>query len=227
MESKSTPPGARPRHATTSLTVGSLPCGIATPSPIAVEAKASRSTSTLVSAARSIRGCRPATCPASSSRMPRLSAEASAGTIMSRAIRSTIFISRRPTYHSQYFSGVRLDQPERAILAPIDDRHAPLGLHRAEHEEILVRQVELDDRVLDGERVGMELLGLDHLVLVRMTAAVAVAFAGRPLCLGGRRRQTVERFLDDGVRPRQWLHVVWPLPLPVELAFVLSYLALD
>ena len=95
IESNSTPAGARPRHATISPTAPSLPCGIATPSPIAVDASCSRSISTRDErrAIDARRGARPCTrrAPRGS---PRLSVASSAGTTMSRLIRSTIFISR-------------------------------------------------------------------------------------------------------------------------------------
>src|SRR5262249_33917443 len=52
MESKSMPSRARPTQATSLPTASSLPCGMATPSPMAVDARRSRSTSTFSSASR-------------------------------------------------------------------------------------------------------------------------------------------------------------------------------
>src|SRR5262245_53166611 len=110
--------------------------------------------------------------------MPRLSVALSAGTTMSRLMRSTIFISREPRYHGHLqgrtYGGnrvdafltarLRLDQAVAAVLALVHDRHAPVGIV-TKHQERLVQQVELHDRVRDRHRLRMELLGLDDLEL--------------------------------------------------------------
>src|SRR5688572_19629562 len=105
---------------------------------------------------------------ASSSRMPRLSVALSAGTTMSRLMRSTIFISRphRTTFRTLVSgsAGRRLDQTVGPVLALIDHGHAPVGVV-PEHEKRLVQQVELNDRIGDRHRLRVELLGLDDLEL--------------------------------------------------------------
>src|SRR5262245_12812591 len=102
---------------------------------------------------------------ASSSRMPRLSVASSAGTTISRLIRSTIFISqnrpytRRDCLCSWLGRGRRLDEAVAPVVALVDDGDATVGLV-PEHEERLVQQVQLDDRLGDRERLRVELLRL-------------------------------------------------------------------
>src|SRR5690242_13802093 len=115
--------------------------------------------------------------------MPFLSVAWSAGTTISRRMRSTIFISRPRSYHfpdaygarrpvsrrrsggaGRRRRGQRLDQPVAAVLALVDHGDAPVGV-MAEHQKRLVHQVQLHDRVGYRQRLGMELLGLDDLEL--------------------------------------------------------------
>src|ERR1051325_5844062 len=99
---------------------------------------------------------------ASSSRMARFSVACSAGTTMSRRMRSTIFISRSRTYHfldrqgrspgvhrldvELRGAGRRLDQAVAPILTLVDDRDPAVGVV-AEHQKWLVHEVELHDGV--------------------------------------------------------------------------------
>src|SRR5687767_13735269 len=101
--------------------------------------------------------------------MPRLSVALSAGTTMSRLMRSTIFISRDRTYYFRVrvsLGGARrcLDESICAVLTLIDHRDPAVRV-MPEYEKRLVLQIQLHDGVGDRQRLCVQLLGLDHVVL--------------------------------------------------------------
>src|SRR5688500_5890445 len=95
--------------------------------------------------------------------MPRLSVASSAGTTMSRLIRSTIFITAKSTLPEFNYLGSscrRLDQAITAVIPLVYNRDAAI-LFAREYEEGLMQQVQLHDRIRDRHRLRVELLGLD------------------------------------------------------------------
>ena len=98
---------------------------------------------TFDSDARSIREWCADIYAASSSRMPRLSVACSAGTTMSRLIKSTIFISgpTRPYHIVKFYDALRrrcLDEAVVAVLTLVDDGNAAIRIV-TEHEKRLVQ----------------------------------------------------------------------------------------
>src|SRR5882724_5645897 len=155
-ELKSTPPGLRPKAAITRRRPGSLPCGMATPSPSAVLFSFSRSSSAWTSFWRSTSSrYRRATAPASSSMTSPFERPASAGTTRSSLRMSVIFML-------EALSPLRLDQPEVAVPPAVEDGHT-LVRRVGEDEELVARDRELLDCLLDRERLGRHALGADHL----------------------------------------------------------------
>src|SRR5881397_3018157 len=156
-ELKSTPPGLRPKAAITRRRPGSLPCGMATPSPSAVLFSFSRSSSAWTSFWRSTSSrYRRATAPASSSMTSPFERPASAGTTRSSLRMSVIFM--RPCFA---LPPLRLDQPEVAVPPAVEDGHT-LVRRVGEDEELVARDRELLDCLLDRERLGRHALGADH-----------------------------------------------------------------
>src|SRR5688500_15814729 len=100
--------------------------------------------------------------------MPRFSVALSAGTTMSTLPRSTIFISAPSPYYFRSpvsgSAGLCLDEAIGPVLTLVDDRDPAIRVV-AEDEERLVRQLHRHDRVGDGHRLCVELLGLDDLEL--------------------------------------------------------------
>src|SRR4051812_186386 len=148
---------------------------------------------------------------------------------MSRLMRSTIFISRRSSYHfarSGGGVGARLDQAiAPAVLTLVDDGDLP-RVAVAEDQEPLVEEVHLHDGVRYGQRLRVELLRLHDLELRRRRSHVVATWRRRRVAIA-LALHAVEGLRDDRVRPRQGLHVVRACLHALELALVLADLALD
>src|SRR5262245_38103295 len=140
---KSTPAGLRPKAASTRSIVGSLPWGIATPSPSAVELRRSRSSRAWMSRPTSTSGWFAATRPASSSITSCFVRLRSTG-ITSSSDRMSLILMR-PLLH------LGLDQTEPPVVAPIEHGEA-LALGVGEHQELVLARTELADRLLHRHR---------------------------------------------------------------------------
>src|SRR5581483_1469671 len=166
---KSTPERLRPNAASRPGRPGSLPCGMATPSPIPVEPSFSRSSSVSVSFCAESDGYALASAAQSSERTAALSAAARSGMTRSSRRNSAMRIARDLTsLRGQLLvddgSPVGSDEPEVAVLAAVDDVH--LGAAGpGEDEEVVVEQIHLHQRLLHAHRLGEELVAPDHLGL--------------------------------------------------------------
>src|SRR5262245_20872757 len=153
-ELKSTPSALRPKAATTLRRPGSLPCGIATPSPSAVLFSRSRSSSACTRRLRSISGWCAVTDVASSAMMSSFEPPPRSATISAGSRTSVIRIGCS--------AALGLDQPVVPVVAPVEDAH---GLARSvrEHQELVARRVQLLDRLLDRQRLRGHPLRADDL----------------------------------------------------------------
>src|SRR5436190_1152695 len=186
-ELKSTPPGLRPKAAITRRRPGSLPCGMATPSPSAVLFSFSRSSSAWTSLARSTSSrYRLATAPASSSMTSPFERPARAGSTRSSLRMSVIFM--RPC--SAAALPLRLDQTVTAVPPTVEDGHA-LFRRVGEDEELVARDGELLDRLLDRERLGRHALGADHLGRAPRPPPIRGQHRGRHLRHAAHRRRAL------------------------------------
>src|SRR5262249_13963518 len=143
-ELKSTPAGLRPKAAITPFTPGSFPCGRAPPSPSAVLFSRSGSWRACTSRSRSMSRCWRTTTPASSAMMSALVRPARTGTITCSFRMSVIFMGSAPLpFHEAVV----------AVFSAVENRE---GLIRrvGEDQELVTRDAQLLDRLLDRHRLG-------------------------------------------------------------------------